>query len=63
MDSVLRENKGKVFIMQFDIEVEMHKGLSSSRHLDEAPAFVDTPVRREFLQQNVRWHLDVKCVS
>ncbi len=53
LDSVLRENKDKVFIMQFDMGVQMRQGLTASRRqLDEALAFVDTPTRRELSQQN-----------
>ncbi len=53
LDSVLRENKDKVFIMQFDMGVQMRQGLTGSRRqLDEALAFVDTPTRRELSQQN-----------
>jgi VWFA-related protein len=44
LDQVLRENKDKVFIMQFDLRVRMRQKLTSSRRdLSEALAFVETP--------------------
>ncbi len=48
LDQVLRDNKDKVFIMQFDFAVLVSQPLTSSRRdLDHALAFVDTPSRRE----------------
>ncbi len=53
LDAVLRENKDKVFLMQFDMGVQMRQPLTASRRqLDEALAFVDTPTRRELSQQS-----------
>jgi VWFA-related protein len=51
-DSVLRENKDHVFIMQFDISVQTRQELTSSRRdLDQALAFVDTPTRSQLRHQ------------
>jgi VWFA-related protein len=51
-DQVLRENKDKVFIMQFDMNVQMKTELTSSRRtLDEALSFVDTPTRSQLQNQ------------
>lgn len=48
LDQVLRENKDKVFIMQFDMAIRLRQDLTSSRKaLDESLAYVDTPSRRE----------------
>ena len=48
LDQVLRENKDKVFIMQFDMAIRLRQNLTSSRKdLDESLAYVDTPSRRE----------------
>jgi VWFA-related protein len=53
LDQVLREGKDKVFIMQFDMGVQMRQELTSSRRqLGEALAFVDTPTRSELRQQS-----------
>lgn len=44
LDQVLRENKDQVFIMQFDMAVQLKQPLTSSRKkLDDALSFVDTP--------------------
>jgi VWFA-related protein len=52
LDQVLRETKDHVFIMQFDMNVQFRQGLTSSRReLDSALAFVDTPTRRELMNQ------------
>jgi VWFA-related protein len=52
IDQVLRENKDKVFIMQFDMNVQMKTELTSSRRtLDEALSFVDTPTRSQLQNQ------------
>ncbi len=52
LDQVLRQNKDQVFILQFDMTVQMRQALTSSlRKLDEALAFVDTPTRRELQNQ------------
>lgn len=48
LDQVLRENKDKVFLMQFDAAVRLRKGFTSSRReLEEALTLVDTPSRAE----------------
>ncbi len=53
LDQVLRENKDQVFLMQFDMTVQMRQALTSSRrNLDEVLAFVDTPTRRELSEQS-----------
>lgn len=53
LDQVLREGKDKVFLMQFDMAVQMKQGLTSSRReMDQVLAFVDTPTRRELSQQS-----------
>ncbi|HUQ93697.1 MAG TPA: VWA domain-containing protein [Bryobacteraceae bacterium] len=52
LDQVLRESKDRMFLMQFDMAVRIRLGLTSSRkELDEALAFVDTPTRRELMNQ------------
>src|SRR5882724_4550713 len=51
-DQILRENKDKVFIMQFDMAVLMRQALTSSRRkLEESLAYVDTPSRKELMMQ------------
>src|SRR5579872_3022951 len=46
LDRVLRENKDQVFIMQFDMSVQLQQDLTSSRKkLDDALSLVDTPTR------------------
>ena len=48
LDRVLREDKDKVFLMQFDLAVLIRQPLTSSRKdLEEALSYVDTPTRRE----------------
>jgi VWFA-related protein len=48
LDQVLRENKDQVFIMQFDMAVQLKQPLTSSRKkLDDALSFVDTPTQSE----------------
>jgi VWFA-related protein len=52
LDQVLRPNKDQVFIMQFDMSVQLKQELTSSlKKLDDALAFVDTPTRRELENQ------------
>ncbi len=52
LDQVLRDDKDRVFIMQFDMRVKTAQNLTSSRHkLDEALAFVDTPTRDELMHR------------
>ena len=51
-DQVLRENKDQIFIMQFDLSVQMRQDLTSSRRkLDDALSFVDTPTQSELQYQ------------
>jgi VWFA-related protein len=52
LDQVLRENKDRVFIIQFDMVVQFRQPLTASRRdLDEALAFVDTPTRQQLMNQ------------
>ena len=47
-DQVLRSDKDKIFIMQFDMSVQLKQELTSSRKkLDDALIYVDTPTNRE----------------
>lgn len=49
-DQVLRENKDKAFIMQFDMNYRVRQALTSSvKDLEEALSFVDTPTRGELM--------------
>ena len=51
-DKILRENKDRVFIMQFDMAVLMRQALTSSRRkLEESLSYVDTPSRKELMMQ------------
>jgi VWFA-related protein len=48
LDQVLRANKDQIFIMQFDLSVQLRQELTSSRRkLDDALVYVDTPTNRE----------------
>jgi VWFA-related protein len=48
LDQVLRETKDKLFVMQFDMAVQLRQPLTSSRKdLEAILPFVDTPTRRE----------------
>ena len=52
LDQVLRENKDHVFIMQFDLAVQIRQPLTASRRdLSESLAFVDTPTRNQLRSQ------------
>ena len=52
LDQVLRETKDKLFLMQFDMAVQVRQKLTSSRKaLDEVLNYVDTPSRRELGMQ------------
>ena len=52
LDQVLREDKDKVFLMQFDTSVQLKAELTSSwRKLNDALAYVDTETRRELQMQ------------
>ncbi len=52
LDRVLRENKDQVFIMQFDMSVQLQQDLTSSRKkLDDALSLVDTPTREALKAQ------------
>jgi VWFA-related protein len=47
-DQVLRSDKDRIFIMQFDMSVQLRQELTSSRlKLDDALVYVDTPTNRE----------------
>jgi len=51
LDRVLRETMDKVFLLQFDMRVQVRRGLTSSRkELDEALALVDTPSRSDLMK-------------
>jgi VWFA-related protein len=53
LDMVLREAKDKVFVMQFDMAVQLRQPLTSSRkELEEILPYVDTPTRRELSMQS-----------
>ena len=53
LDQVLRESKDKLFVMQFDMAVQLRQPLTSSRQaLEDILPYVDTPTRRELSQQN-----------
>ncbi len=48
LDQVLRETKDQVFLMQFDMSVQMRQDLTASRKkLDDALAYVDTPTNNQ----------------
>jgi VWFA-related protein len=52
VDKVLREDKDKVFVMQFDMAVQTPQPLTSSREkLEKALTFVDTPTRADLSRQ------------
>jgi VWFA-related protein len=52
LDRVLREDKDKVFVMQFDLTVLIRQPLTASRKaLEEALSYVDTPTRKELQLQ------------
>jgi VWFA-related protein len=52
LDQVLREDKDKVFLLQFDTSVQIKAELTSSwRTLADALAYVDTETRRELQMQ------------
>jgi len=53
LDQVLRESKDKLFVMQFDMAVQLRQPLTSSRKdLEEVLPYVDTPTRRELTMQD-----------
>jgi VWFA-related protein len=52
LDKVLRETKDQVFVMQFDMSVQMRQPLTASRkNLDDSLALVDTPPMRDLQMQ------------
>jgi VWFA-related protein len=52
LDQVLRESKDKLFVMQFDMAVQLRQPLTSSRReLEETLPYVDTPTRQELGMQ------------
>jgi VWFA-related protein len=53
LDQVLRPSKDKLFVMQFDMAVQLRQALTSSRReLEEILAYIDTPTRRELRSQS-----------
>jgi VWFA-related protein len=53
LDQVLRESKDQVFIMQFDMAIQLRQELTSSRKkLNDVLPYVDTPTRRELQNQD-----------
>ncbi|MDP9115204.1 MAG: VWA domain-containing protein [Acidobacteriota bacterium] len=53
LDQVLRDSKDKLFVMQFDMAVQLRQPLTSSpQALEEVLPYVDTPTRRELSLQN-----------
>jgi VWFA-related protein len=53
LDQVVRPAADQVFIMQFDMAVQVSQPLTSSlKKLDDALAFVDTPSRQELANQS-----------
>lgn len=52
LEEILRPRKDRVFIMQFDMSVQLKTELTSSfRDLDDALTYVDTPTRRDLENQ------------
>ena len=52
LDRILREDKDQVFVMQFDMSVQLPQPLTGSRQaLEKALVFVDTPTRAELRSQ------------
>src|SRR5258707_9604257 len=52
LNQVLRETKDHVFLMQFDMNVQLKQGLTASRReLEDALAYVDTPTRAQLREQ------------
>jgi VWFA-related protein len=50
LDQMFRENKDHVFLMQFDMTIQLRQGLTSSlKPLYDVLPFVDTPTRRELM--------------
>jgi len=53
LDQVLRENKDKMFILQFDMTMNVRQDMTSSwKDLNAALAGVDTPSRRQLQNQS-----------
>lgn len=53
LDEVMRPNKDKVFIMQFDSAVTMRQALTSNiGKLDDSLAYVDTETRAQIIRQD-----------
>src|SRR5579863_5748516 len=52
LDQVLRESQDKLFVMQFDMAVQLRQPLTASRQqLEEILPYIDTPTRRELGMQ------------
>ena len=50
LEQMFRENKDHVFLMQFDMTIQLRQGLTSSlKPLFDVLPFVDTPTRRELM--------------
>jgi VWFA-related protein len=55
LDQVLRDNKDQVFLLQFDLAIQIPQALTSSRRkLEDALAYVDTPTRQELMMGSHR---------
>jgi len=53
LDQILKQPQDQVFLMQFDMGVEVKLGFTANRkQLDDALAFVDTPTYRELRNQS-----------
>jgi VWFA-related protein len=62
-DQILRDNKDRVFVMQFDMAVMTRQALTSSRRkLEESLSYVDTPTRKELMMQMGGGTLLYDCV-
>lgn len=52
LDRILRQAQDRVFLMQFDLAVDLKLGFTANRkELDDALAFIDTPTFRELRNQ------------
>jgi len=52
IDQVLREDKDKVFVMQFDLAVMLRQSLTNSRaKLQDILPYVDSPTRQDYARQ------------
>ena len=61
LDQMFRENKDHVFLMQFDMSVQLRQGVTTSlKPLYDVLAFVDTPTRRELMVGSERRHVALR---